>query len=98
MTPSRFKNPFFLAAVVSAGIQFLLVLLLTFTFMYREFAQYKFPMLAAYIAFLVLTSVFAGMAIRRLGHSAWLGATAIFTSLIPIILFLVLPDKSSSAP
>ena len=97
MTRNRFKSRNFIVALSLVALQFLLVFPLTFTFMYRELAWIQTYLLILFVALTCLSAFFSGLALKRLGHSPWLGAIGLWISFVPIILYAILADKSSPA-
>ena len=95
MNPSRFCRPRFLLSVAVLVLFLSAVMLLAMTYGFREYWAYR---AVAWTAFSVFTTgylVACGLALRDLGHSAWLAASGLVMGLIPLILYAVLPDRSS---
>lgn len=94
MSTNRFCRPLFLLMITVLVLSLPATLLLAMTYGFKEYGAYR-PV--AWSAFSVFTSgylVVSGMAIKQLGHSAWLAATGLVMGLIPPILYAVLPDRS----
>ncbi len=64
----------------------------------RELAPYQAATMTFFILFYLVTNVLVGLAFRRIGQSPFYAFTALVMGLIPLILYAVLPDKSSQRP
>jgi len=97
MKPNRFKNPLILAHITGFVLSVPLIVFLTLTYAMSQLSPYRAIAMAAFVLLYVVTNVLAGLAFRRIGQSPLFAFTALIMGLIPIILYAVLPDKSSSA-
>lgn len=69
------------------------VMFLTLTYMRMELAALRGPALAAFLAIYSLSNLLGGLALKRIGHSPWLGLTGFAMGLVPLILYLALPER-----
>ena len=97
MTSSRLKQPIFIAHLFTLGATIPLVLFLTFTYMYSGLFHLRPLAMTCFLLDACLSNLLGGLAIKRIGHSPWLGMTGFIMGFIPLILFLVLPDRSSKS-
>lgn len=96
MPANRFSRPLFLLMITVLVLSAPANLLLAMTYGFKEYGVYRPVAWSAFSIFMSGYLVVSGMAIRQLGHSAWLAATGLVMGLIPPILYAVLPDRSSS--
>lgn len=93
MRSSRTSAPVFRAHVAGLVAMALAVLGLTFTYMWLELAVLRGPALVAFLALNSLSNLLGGLALKRIGHSPWLGLTGYAMGLLPLVLYLALPEK-----
>jgi len=96
MTINRYREPLFIWHIVGLVITVALTIVLTLTYMFREFAPYQLAAMIIFIVGFSTSNLIAGLAIKRLGHSPWLALSGFIVGLIPLILYIALPDKSAS--
>jgi hypothetical protein len=97
MTTSKYKQPFFIAHLAGLVITLFLTIGLTFVYMFGELAPYKGMAMAIFFLGFALTNLMAGLALRRIGQPPWFALSGFLMGLIPLILYIALPDKSSSS-
>lgn len=97
MTSSKYKQPYFFAHLIGLIIIVFSSISLTFVYLFVEMALYKSVVMTIFVLSIVLTNIMAALAFRRIGHSPWLALTGFLIGLVPLILYIALPDKSSSS-
>ena len=97
MTKSKFKNPLIIAHIAALVLMIPLIILLTLTYSFRELSHFRAMAMITFVALFALSNLMAGLALRRIGQSPWLALSGFVMGLIPLILYAVLPDKSSPA-
>jgi MFS family permease len=95
MKPSRYSNPFFIGHVAILVLDVPFILFLTATFMFHEWVHFRPLAMGLFLVGYLLSTVLIGVAFRRIGRSPLFALTAFVMGLIPLILYCVLPDKSS---
>ncbi|WP_243385031.1 hypothetical protein [Geothrix alkalitolerans] len=95
MTISKYKQPFFIAHLVGLVVTLFLTFGLTFVYMFGELAPYKGIAMAIFSLGFALTNLMAALALRRIGQSPRFALSGFLMGLIPLILYIVLPDKNS---
>jgi hypothetical protein len=95
MANRRLNSSLFIAHVVALVVMAILVGLLTYTYMKIELAHLRPLVLGGYITSLCVSNLLGGLAIKRIRYSPWLGLTGFAVGLIPLILYLSLPEKHS---
>lgn len=98
MTINRYREPLFIWHIVGLVITVALTIVLTLTYMFREFAPYQSAVMIIFVVAFSISNLIAGLAIKKLGHSPWLALSGFVMGIIPLILYIALPYKSASAP
>jgi len=93
MRSPRTSAPVFKAHVVALVAMVAAVLGLTLTVMWVELAALRGPALVSFLALNSLYNLLGGLALKRIGHSPWLGLTGYVMGLLPMVLYLALPEK-----
>jgi len=97
MKTSKFQNPFILAHIAALVLAVPLTVLLALTYAFTQFMPYRVVIWIIYIVLFVLSNLFAALALKRIGQSPFLALTGFLMGLFPLIIYAVLPDKSSPA-
>jgi hypothetical protein len=97
MSANKFKNPFIIAHILALVLMIPLVIFLTLTYSLLELSAFRTAAMIAFVTVFILSNLLAGLAFRRIGQSPWLALPGFIMGLIPLILYAVLPNKSSSA-
>ena len=97
MATKSFTAPILIAHIVALAVMTLFVLFLTVTYMYLEFAHLRPLAMGLFAVFFCISNLLGGLALKRIGYSPWLGLTGFFMGMIPLILYIALPNKVSSS-
>jgi len=97
MPASRASLGLYKAHVAALVLITLLVTLLTFTYMMLELAYLRSLVMSLFIVSICLSNLLAGLALRKIGYSPRLGLTGFVMGLVPLILYLALPEKRGAS-
>jgi len=92
---NRTSAGLFKAHVAALVVVTVLVFPLTFTYMWLELAHWRPVVMAFFICSFCVSNFLGGLALKRIGYSPWLGLTGFAMGLVPLILYLALPERPS---
>jgi len=96
MKSSKYANSFFKAHIAGLLLTLPLTIWLTFTYMFKELAGYKAVSLVMFLLIYIATMVSIGLAFKKIKQNPLFALTGLAMGLIPLILYMVLPDKSNN--
>jgi len=93
MKTARTAVPVFKAHVAALVAMTLAVVFLIVTYMRVELVALRSLALLGFLVLNSLSNLLGGLALKRIGHSPWLGLTGFAMGLVPLILYLMLPVR-----